>query len=151
MFVSISGEESTCRSITGLALKAAVRSLYEAVNKRDFSIFTELFAPNYVGYGFGTEDVKGPEGVEQLFTTMSTALPDFQTTIEHMVAEGDMVAVFDTLRGTFKGEMAGTAPTGNKVEAPTAILARFENGRQVEAWAYMDRLAMSGRDYLLAG
>ena len=122
--------------------KAAVRRLNEAVNKRDFSIFTELFAPNYVGHGFGTEDIKGPEGVEQLFTTLGAALPDYHEKIEYMVAEGDLVAVFDTLTGTFTGKMGDTSPTGKKMNAPTAILARFENGRQVEAWAYMDRLAM---------
>jgi len=122
--------------------KAAVRRLNEAVNKGDLSIFPELFAPNFVAYGFAPAEIKGPEGIKQIQTTMRTAFPDFQETIEHMVAEGDMVAVSYTLRGTFTGEMEGTAPTGKQMSAPAAILARFENGKQVEAWIYMDRLAM---------
>jgi len=122
--------------------KAAVRRLNEAINKEDWSVLPEHFAPNYVSHGFAAEDVKGLEGIKQSFTGMRTAFPDYQEKIEYMVAEGDLVAVFYTIRGTFKGELAGSAPTGKKFEAPIAVLARFENGKQVEAWLYMNTLAL---------
>ena len=48
-------------------------------------------------------------------TTFRAAFPDYNETIEHIVAEGDMVAVFYTIRGTFKGEYMGIAPTGKKL------------------------------------
>ncbi len=120
--------------------KAAVHRLDEAVNKGDFSIFPELFAPNYVSHGFGEAEAKGPEGIKQSFTTMRTAFPDYQETIEHMVAEGDMVAVSYTIRGTFKGKFGDIAPTGKQMSIPCIVLARFENGKQVEAWVYIDWL-----------
>ncbi len=41
-----------------------------------------------------------------------TALPDFHTTIEDMIAEGDKVVQRFTARGTHKGEFMGIAPTG---------------------------------------
>jgi predicted ester cyclase len=119
--------------------KANVRRLNEAVNKGNLSILPELFAPNYVLHT--TPEYKGPEGVKQFITAMRTAFPDYRETINNMVAEGDMVAVFYTLQGTFKGEYGGIAPTGKKFTLPYAILSRFENGRQVEAWQYGDSLA----------
>lgn len=118
--------------------KESVRRLNEAVNKGDFSYLSEFFAPNYVFHT--TTEVKGPEGIKQEFANMRTAFPDYHEKIEHVVAEGDLVAVFYTLTGTFKGELAGIAPTGKKFSMPIAVLARFENGKQVEAWPYMDAL-----------
>jgi len=118
--------------------KANVRRLNEAVNKGNLSILPELFAPNYVFRT--TPEYKGPEGVKQFITAMRTAFPDYRETINNMVAEGDMVAVFYTLQGTFKGEYGGIAPTGKKFSIPSAILSRFEGGKQVEAWLYLDSL-----------
>ncbi len=118
--------------------KAAVHRLNEAVDKGDWSVLPELFASEYVFHT--TPELKGPEGVEQQMSSMRDAFPDYHEKIEYMVAEGDLVAVFYTLTGTFKGEMAGIAPTGKQVNVPAAVLARFENGKQVEAWPYMDSL-----------
>jgi steroid delta-isomerase-like uncharacterized protein len=119
--------------------KAAVLRLHEMVNKGDYTKFHEIFAPDYVAH-MGQE-VKGPEGMRNLHITMRTAFPDFLETIEHMVAEGDMVSVSYTLSGTFKGEYAGNKPNGKKFAIPGSVLAHFKNGKQVEAWTYMDSLA----------
>ncbi len=119
--------------------KAAVRRLNELVNKGDFSILPELIAPNYVFHT--TPEVKGPEGLKQTFTTLRTAFPDYKEKTENMVAEGDMVAVFYTVSGTFKGKYGDISPTGKKFSIPAAILARFKDGKQVEAWPFMDSLA----------
>jgi predicted ester cyclase len=54
-----------------------------------------------------------------------------------------MVAQFYLLTGTFKGELAGTKPTGKKLSFPVVVLSRFENGKQVEAWNYSDSFTMA--------
>jgi predicted ester cyclase len=119
--------------------KAAVRRLHEVVIKRDWSVLPELFTPDYVYHG-GVE-YKGPEGVKQMFTDMIKALPDYNETIERMAAEGDLVSVSYTLKGTFTGEYAGISPTGKKLSLPVVVIARFKNGKQVEAWEYSDMLS----------
>ena len=119
--------------------KAAVRRLNEAVNKGNFDIAPELFAADFIFHT--TPEAKGPEGFKQTMTVMKTAFPDYHETIENMVAEGDMVAVFYTLKGTFTGKFGDTAPTGKKFSLPAVVLARFKNGKQVEAWPYMDSLS----------
>ncbi|HUT67998.1 MAG TPA: ester cyclase [Dehalococcoidales bacterium] len=118
--------------------KASVRRLNAAMNKGDFSILPELFAPNYVFHT--TPEVKGPEALKQSFTALRNAFPDYKEKIEHMVAEGEMVAVFYTLQGTFKGKYGDMAPTGKKMTITNAVLARFKGDKQVEAWQYIDSL-----------
>jgi len=73
---------------------------------------------------------------------MINAFPDYYEKIENIVAEGEMTVVFYMLTGTFKGEMEGIAPTGKKMTIPYAVLSRFKDGKQVEAWPYYDSLAM---------
>ena len=121
--------------------KQAIYRLNEAVNKGDYSIFPDLFAPNYV-YHINPE-IKGVEGFQSLQTIMRNAFPDYHEKIEHIFAEGDMVAQFYLLTGTFKGALAGTKPTGKHLSFPVVVLSRFENGKQVEAWNYSDSLTMT--------
>ena len=73
---------------------------------------------------------------------MRAALPDLNMTIEDIVAEGDMVASRFTVRGTHHGDFMGVAPTGRKVEISEAVFIRFEEGREVEAWPYADKLSI---------
>jgi predicted ester cyclase len=121
--------------------KKAVYRLNEAVNKGDFSIFHDLFAPNYVYHT--NPEIKGVEGVQTLQTMMRNAFPDYHEKIEYIFAEGNMVAQFYLLTGTFKGVLAGTKPTGKQLSFPVVILSRFENGKQVEAWNYSDSSTMA--------
>jgi len=116
----------------------ARRSTEEVFNSGNLAVVDETTASNYVLHI--TPEVKGPEGYKQFTTIMRTAFPDLHMTIDHMVAEGDMVAVFYTLTGTFKGEMAGIKPTGKKMTTKSAVLTRFEGGKAVEAWRYSDML-----------
>ena len=119
--------------------KANVRRLNDEVfNKGNLALVDELMAPNYVFHI--TPEVKGPEGVKQYIATFRTAFPDLHITIEDMVAEGDMMAIRYTMRGTFKGEYMGIAPTGKQMTLPNAGFARFEGGKQVEVWPYLDSL-----------
>ena len=119
--------------------KASVRRLNAAINKGDFSNLSEFFTPNYVFHT--TPEVKGPEGVKQMFTMVKTAFPDYHETIKYIIAEGDLVAAFDTLGGTFKGKYGDIAPTGKQFSLPNVVLSRFEGGKQVEAWPFADSLA----------
>jgi predicted ester cyclase len=119
--------------------KAAVRRLHEAMGKREWSVIPELFAPNYVNHNY--PEFKGPAGVKQMFTMIAGAFSDYQEKIEHIVAEGDLVAVSYTISGTFTGKYGDIAPTGKKFSMPNLVLARFKDGKQVEAWMYGDSMA----------
>lgn len=122
--------------------KANVRRLIEAVfSKGNWSILPELIAPNYI-YHIPGNELKGPEGLKQYFTMFRNAFPDLHATIDHIVAEGDMVAFFGTMSGTFKGELMGAAPTGKSLKLPACVLSRHEGVKQAEAWPYIDMLSL---------
>jgi len=111
------------------------RVIDEIVNKGKLSLTDEVLAGNYI-YHFPTHDIKGPEGFKEFVTSMRKAFPDLHVTIEDIIAEGDSVAARVMMRGTFKGELNGLAPTGRKLNFPEAVFVRFENGKEVEATAY---------------
>lgn len=67
-----------------------------------------------------------------------TAFPDFATSIEQVVAEGDWVAFRLKHRGTHRGEYLGIAPTGRPVEFTSMVFNRVEGGVVVENWGLHD-------------
>jgi predicted ester cyclase len=122
--------------------KAKVRrNIEEAFNKGNLAVADEIIAANYVLHAPGQE-FKGPEGFKQYGTMMRTGFPDFHMTIEDMVADGDNVACRFTVRGTHKGDLMGIAPTGKQVTITGIVISRFAGGKEVEAWASPDMLAM---------
>ncbi|MGD9160351.1 MAG: ester cyclase [Desulfobacteraceae bacterium] len=118
------------------------RVIDEIVNKGDLSLVDEVLASNYV-YHFPTHDINGPEGFKEFVTTMRAAFPDLHVTIEDLIAEGDKVAARVIMRGTFKGELNGIAPTGRKLAFLEAVFVMFENGREVEATAYGNMMSFN--------
>jgi len=80
------------------------------------------------------------EQTKQLTNVIYKAFPDFNRTIDDMVAEGDKVVIRSTWRGTHKGEWLGVAPTGKKVSQAGISIFRIAGGKMVEWWAVMDTL-----------
>jgi predicted ester cyclase len=68
------------------------------------------------------------------------AFPDMRLTVEDQVAEGDKVVTRWSGEMTHLGELAGAAPTGNRVTISGITIERFEDGKIVEAWRSMDML-----------
>lgn len=71
-----------------------------------------------------------------------TAFPDFTTSIEQLIAEGDWVAFRLKHSGTHKGEFLGMAPTGRRVEFTSMVFNRVNNGVVVENWGLHDNDAL---------
>lgn len=72
--------------------KALVRRVFEeSINKHNLNVFDELLASNYVNHNMPTP-APGPEGLKQVVSMFLTAFPDFQVTVEDMIAEGNKVA-----------------------------------------------------------
>jgi len=68
------------------------RYIEEVFNKGNISVVDEFVNENYVVHtGLGIE-IKGIEGVKEFITWMCTGFPDLHGTIEHLVAEKDIVA-----------------------------------------------------------
>ncbi len=114
----------------------------EVWNKGDMAAVDELFASDYVRHVAGQPDLQGREALKQYVKECRTAWPDFHSTPEIMVAEGDMVAVRWRITGTHTGTAWGIPPTGNKTDFLSVIFHRIADGKIVEDWAVADELAL---------
>jgi len=123
--------------------KAVVRrDVEEVFNKGNTAIVDEIIGSDWVFHGPGGLEFKGQEGFKQIVATLRNAFPDLHMAIEDMVAEGDMVAVRYIMRGTFKGNLMGMAPTLNQFTMPSALFIRFKEGKAVETREIYDQLTL---------
>jgi steroid delta-isomerase-like uncharacterized protein len=70
------------------------------------------------------------------------AFPDWHSTLEAMVGEGETVAERWTGTGTHQGEFQGIAPTGRHVQVPGVVFYRIASGKITEFRGLFDGLAM---------
>lgn len=87
-------------------------------------------------------EVGSTDGLKQFNHMLRAAFPDWHSTVEEMVAEGDMVVERWTGRGTHHGEFQGIAPTGRQVVVPGVVFYRLREGRIIEFRGAFDALSM---------
>jgi steroid delta-isomerase-like uncharacterized protein len=120
-----------------------VARVYEMINSGDTSGMDSVLAADAVDH----EEMPGIEGTARerfaaFIGIFRTAFPDIKMTADDVVADGDMVAVRYTVRGTHQGELLGIPATGRRVEVGGFDLMRFENGVIAEHWGLSDSMAM---------
>lgn len=114
--------------------KDIVVKLTDAFNERNLTAIDMLVAKDIKehrpGVGQGVEATKG------FLIALDTAFPDFKTTINEIITEGDRVLVFTNTTGTHEGPFVfapGIPPTGKVLSFQTADLYTIaENGTIVE-------------------
>jgi predicted ester cyclase len=122
--------------------KALLRRIFEqGVNARDYNVFDELIAPNYVNYNLPAP-APGPAGFKQVIGMFIAAFPDFHVTIEDMFADGDKVVTRGYGTGTHRGDFQGIPPTGKEVRINYIDIWRLENGKFVENWVQLDQVGL---------
>jgi predicted ester cyclase len=81
----------------------------------------ELMAPDATIH---QPEVGGVAGLKAFNTIVRTAFPDWYSTAEELIIEGDRVAERLTGRGTHRGEFQGIPPTGKQVAVPGVVFYR---------------------------
>lgn len=120
--------------------KDLIRELTEAWNERDDHRMAATYAPEVVVHGDG--EVRSPEEMVESEQGIFESFPDLTATIDHLVAEDDLVVVRWSVTGTHEGELRGVAPTGEEVEYEEWALYRVEDGAITEMWAIADALGV---------
>jgi predicted ester cyclase len=128
------GEET---SVVLEANKAVVRMYDEAWNTPDetrrAALFDEVLSP-----GFWDEMPEGRRTREQLIAEASAlhaAADDVGSAIALLIAEGEWVACWETVRYTDRA-------TGRRVEVSNPFFARVVGGQMVEGFGCYDRLSV---------
>lgn len=113
----------------------------EGLNQGNPALVDELCAPNFV-FHQGSRTIQGLPAYKQFVSTFFTAFPDAHFTTEHLIAEGDLVAIRRTFHGTHKGRLMGIPPTGRQVTLTDTAFLRVADGKFVEAWNNSDDLGL---------
>lgn len=112
-----------------------VRTVTErGLNEGDVSFLGEVFAEDYVVHARELDLPKGPDAFRSAVEFWRRSFPDFHTTIEHMIASGEYVALRFHTTGTHTGSLGEMPPTGKSFFVAGVDMHRIVDGRVVESW-----------------
>ena len=117
------------------------RFVEEFWNEGNMSAADELMAVD-AEIHMPTREVVDPEGLKGFAESWRESFPDWYSTFEELIAEGDRVAERWTGRGTHLGELQGIPPTGKRVEAPGSVFYWIVDGKIVEFRGQLDMMSL---------
>ena len=118
--------------------KALVRAHFDAIWGGDDEAIRRQLADGFVDHA-GTPGVgEGKDGVVEWARRMRAVFPDMTVTIDRAVAEGEMVAIHATWRGTQQGPFMGLAPSHRAITFSGMVFWRITGGQIAERWAHLD-------------
>jgi predicted ester cyclase len=135
-------------SIIHLPQVAAQRPSVEEQNKAlVIAFYNDVYDnPNvstidkYLADNFSSAIGKGDkQSYENVIDAVHNSFPDLTHSLDHIIAEGDMVVTFNSWNGTFSGgDLFGIPVNGNTFTATTADLFRIYDGQIVQQWVIGD-------------
>jgi steroid delta-isomerase-like uncharacterized protein len=120
--------------------KALVRRFFGAIEAGEFRVFDEVVAEDYNDHL--ADQHPGRENLKKYFAGLRTAFPDMTLPISAMVAEGNLVAVLNNVRGTHRGDFGAFKAKGNRIDAAAFQLYRVDNGQLAEHWEVADYMTL---------
>ncbi len=128
--------------MSGETNKDVVRRWGEMWNSGRTGDVGEFVSPDFVRHDPNMPEVRGVEGETALVEMYLAAFPDLRFTIEHLIAEDDLVLARLTARGTHRGELMGIPASGRQVTVAAMELYRLDDGKIAEQWVTMDVLGL---------
>lgn len=121
--------------------KDLVMTFFQLIENNDFGReFDRIVAENYNDHLEG--QACGRENLKKYLTSIKTAFPDLRWPVRTMIAEQDLVMVYNSIEATHKGCFGPFKGTGNKVNVMAFQLYRIENGQLAEHWELADFIKM---------
>ena len=124
----------------------------EVWNEGRAEAIDEMFAADGVARGLGEAgaEVRGPAAFRSYFAKLRGAFPEFEVTVEDVIAEGDKVAARWSAKMMHRGDDLGVAASGRQVAVTGMSFIRIKDGRIVEGWnnwdvhALMEQIGAAG-------
>jgi predicted ester cyclase len=121
-----------------------VRSYFDAVIARDPEAMAEHWAEDGIEEILPVGIFRGPEEVKAWFTELFTAVPDFEMTLDRVLAHEDDVLVQWRMNGTFTGgPLMGIDPTGRRIEMRGLDWLEVKDEKVVRNTAFSDGMALA--------
>lgn len=116
------------------------RVLEETLGSGRIALFGALYAKDFVNHG-PTGDGGVQEQIDQA-VELRKLLPDLTVSVTRSIAEGNLVAVIYTARGTSTG--TGHPAAGKRIQLRGMAVMSIEGGRIREQWAVFDHQEQLG-------
>jgi predicted ester cyclase len=121
------------------------RFIDEMWNQRKLQVADELFARDCLTHQLrsGKDSAGVPrssDSVKREAAAWLTGFPDLLFVLEQIIAAGDQVVSYCTMRGTHSGTWMGIGPTGRKVNVPIIMIHRIAGGKIAEDWVLVGSL-----------
>jgi predicted ester cyclase len=123
------------------ANKALVKRYFTAIEGGDLTALDEIVATNYQDHVPGREPGRG--ALKAAAQTLHVAFPDMTSTVTHILAEGDLIAVRNRVTGTQLGPLGELPATGRHVDFIAMQLFRVEDELIVEHWEIFDETTLT--------
>ena len=118
--------------------KAVMQRIWkELINEGKTEEMNELIASDYALHAPGGYEKRGIEGLKEFIGWLHTSFPDIHFTVDDVIAEGDKVVSFYTVKGTHK--------SNKPLNSQGVIISRFASGKEIEAWDIYDRFALASQ------
>ncbi|MGD1837963.1 MAG: ester cyclase [Nitrososphaeraceae archaeon] len=104
----------------------------EVYDNRNVSAIDQYLSEDYSFDIFKEEFSGDRNSIKNDLNEIFNAFPDLNRILKDIIAEGDMVAIFQSWNGTQTGQYLGIQPTGNKFNATTADLFIISNNMILE-------------------
>ena len=118
--------------------KSVARRVYEEGLSQ--GIFEVPYTDDFVGHG-GASTFTHAQGLAEA-TGWRSAFPDLRVEVDLLIAEGDLVSVRWTARGTNSGTGNGLPATGRRVETHGTTIFRLVEGQIAEEWTAGNALGL---------
>ena len=131
--VETSAQTETNQTTSQQKHKELVLAFFKDVyDNKNASAVNQYLSEDYSFDPFNEEFSGDRNSIKNNINNILYAFPDLKRTVENIIAEGDMVSIFQSWKGTHTGQYLDIQPTGNKFNATTADLFRISDDMIVE-------------------
>lgn len=123
--------------------KELVGRFVDAVwNGEDLDAIEVLASADLAVHGLGAGVDRTRDEFAEFHRGLLEAVPDLEHVVEDIVAEGDTVVAYVTVRGTPERQYGALAPTGESFESVGFQKYRIEDGTIAEVWVLPNAMGM---------
>ena len=125
--------------IQGVVMSKAIIEKYMDTlwNQKNLGIIEELFDEKAVIHS-PLGQFRTAAEMKETVRKWIEAIPDIQVRLLHTLEDQQIVVSHWEAKGVHRKELNGLAGSGNPVQYQGVTMYRFENGKVVEYWAYLD-------------
>lgn len=121
--------------------KAVARRVFDEIfNQGKFEVASEIYARDFVNHGLHSDYSLDDD--QAAVRWEKTVAPDLTLTVDLIAAEGDLVTVVWTARGTHSVRSGWLPATGAKIEERGITVWRIVHGKIHDEWTSFDQLRL---------